>query len=87
MSTASESPCVKVKGPSIPPFDDHKDDFDSYIRSFELFAATANWPKDSWAIVLSSHLTGVALETYSRLSDEEAVVYDKVKNALMERFE
>ncbi|KAK8400940.1 hypothetical protein O3P69_002605 [Scylla paramamosain] len=38
------------------------------------------------AIVLSSHLTGVALETCLRLSDEEAVDYDKVKNALMDRF-
>ena len=78
---------IKVKGPSLPNFDDTKDDLDAYLRRFELFATAAKWPKENWAIALSSHLTGMALEVYSRLPNDDAHDYDKVKLALMERFE
>ena len=78
---------IKVKGPALPNFDESKDDLDAYLRRFELFATAAKWPQENWAIALSSHLTGKALEVYSRLTHDEAHDYEKVKVALMERFE
>ena len=78
---------VKVKGPCLPSFDETKDDLDAYLRRFELFAEAAKWKEENWAIILSSHLKGVALEVYSRLSQEDALNYGKVKQALMDRFE
>ena len=81
------SSAIKVKGPALPNFDDAKDDLDAYLRRFELFATAAKWQKENWAIALSSHLTGRALEVYSRLPHDEAHDYDKVKLSLMERFE
>ena len=78
---------IKVKGPALPNFDESKDDLDAYLRRFELFATAAKWPQENWAIALSSHLTGKALEVYSRLTHDEAHDYEKVKVALMERLE
>ncbi|KAK3888524.1 hypothetical protein Pcinc_007439 [Petrolisthes cinctipes] len=76
-----------VKGLKLPDFDDSRDDLDAYLRCFELFATTAQWPKESWGILLSSHLKGIALEVYARLPDDCAQDYDHVKKALMDRFE
>lgn len=86
-SSVKVNPLVKVKGPSLPVFDENCDDLDAYLRRFELFANTAGWPEESWAIILSSHLKGVALEVYSRLGQGDALNYEKVKKALMIRFE
>ncbi|XP_068245278.1 uncharacterized protein [Palaemon carinicauda] len=78
---------VKVKGPSIPDFDEIKDDIDAYLRRFEVLASAAKWPKEDWAIILSSHLKGAALEVYVRLSPEDALDYNKVSESLMKRFD
>ncbi|KAK3889812.1 hypothetical protein Pcinc_006208 [Petrolisthes cinctipes] len=84
---AVDTPVMKVRGPSLPYFDESKDDMDSYFRRFEMFATTAKWGKDSWAILLSSYLQGSSLEVYGRLSEADATNYDKLKYALMDRFE
>ena len=78
---------VKVKGPTIPHFDEVKDDIDAYLKRFEVLAKAAKWPKEDWGIILSSHLKGSALEVYVRLTPEDAVDYDKVTEALMKRFD
>lgn len=78
---------VKVKGPTLPHFDSNKDDLDAYLRRFERFAIAAGWDRQTWAVILSSHLQGVALDVYSRLSQQEAEQYDVVKAALLDRFE
>ncbi|XP_066968303.1 uncharacterized protein [Macrobrachium rosenbergii] len=78
---------VKVKGPSIPDFDENKDDIDAYLRRFEVLASAAKWLKEDWAIILSSHLKGAALEVYVRLSPEDALDYNKVSESLMKRFD
>ncbi|XP_072164915.1 uncharacterized protein [Diadema setosum] len=41
----------------------------------------------SWAINLSALLTGKALDTYARLTDEEAGDYEAVKAALLKRYD
>ena len=66
---------------------DGKDDLDAYLQTFERFAETAKWKKDGWASKLSALLSGRALEVYSRLSEEAAKDYDKVKIALMKRYD
>lgn len=78
---------VKAKGSCLPGFHDSRDDCDAYLRRFELFAHSARWPRDSWGIILSSYLSGRALETYAGLKKEDTVQYDKVKRALMDRYE
>ena len=60
---------------------------DAYLQRFEKSAATAKWEKTGWASKLSALLSGRALEVYSRLSEEAAQDYDRVKLALMKRYD
>ena len=77
----------RAKAPKLPSFVDGKDDLDAYLQRFERFAETAKWNKNGWASKLSALLSGRALEVYSRLSEEAAKDYDKVKIALMKRYD
>ena len=77
----------RAKAPKLPSFVDGKDDLDAYLQRFERFAATAKWEKTGWASKLSALLSGRALEVYSRLSEEAAQDYDRVKLALMKRYD
>ena len=56
-------------------------------KGFERFATTAKWEKTGWASKLSALLPGRALEVYSGLSEEAAQDYDRVKLALMKRYD
>ena len=76
----------RAKAPKLPAFMDGKDDLDAYLQRFERFADTAKWNKTGKASKLSALLSGRALEVYSRLSEEAAKDYDKVKIALMKRY-
>ena len=76
-----------AKAPKLPSFVDGKDDLDAYLQRFERFATTAKWEKTGWASKLSALLSGRALEVYSRLSEEAAQDYDRVKLALMKRYD
>ena len=77
----------RAKAPKLPAFEDGKDDLDAYLQRFERFADTAKWHRTGWASKLSALLSGRALEVYSRLSEEAARDYDKVKIALMKRYD
>ena len=77
----------RAKAPKLPSFVDGKDDLDAYLQRFERFATTAKWEKTGWASKLSALLPGRALEVYSRLSEEAAQDYDRVKLALMKRYD
>ena len=77
----------RAKAPKLPSFVDGKDDMDAYLQRFERFATTAKWEKTGWASKLSALLSGRALEVYSRLSEEAAQDYDRVKLALMKRYD
>lgn len=77
----------RAKAPKRPAFVDGKDDLDAYLQRFERFADTAKWHRTGWASKLSALLSGRALEVYSRLSEEAARDYDKVKIALMKRYD
>ena len=49
---------------------------DAYLKRFERFSKIANWPESEWATNLSALLEGKALEVYSCLSADDAVVYE-----------
>ena len=73
--------------PKIPPFDESRDNLDSYLERFERFANSQKWEKENRAVRLSALLKGKALEVYSRLPAEEAMNYDKLKLALLRRIQ
>ena len=75
-----------AKSPKLPSFVDEKDELDSYLLRFERYAENANWEKDTWAIKLSALLTGRAMDVYTRMSDADASDYDKLKKALLTRY-
>ena len=75
-----------AKSPKLPSFIDEKDELDSYLLRFERYAENASWEKDTWAIKLSALLTGRAMDIYTRMSDADASDYDKLKKALLTRY-
>ena len=75
-----------AKSPKLPSFTDEKDELDSYLLRFERYAENASWEKDTWAIKLSALLTGRAIDVYIRMSDVDASNYDKLKKALLTRY-
>ena len=78
---------TKVKGPKLPWFDEDKDNMDSYLSRFERYAALQGWKIDQWSLHLSALLKGKALDVYSRLPTEDSLDYEKLKTALLKRFE
>ena len=75
-----------AKSPKLPSFIDEKDELDSYLLRFERYAENASWEKDTWAIKLSALLTGRAMDVYTRMSNADASDYDKLKKALLTRY-
>ena len=75
-----------AKSPKLPSFVDEKDELGSYLLRFERYAENASWEKDTWAIKLSALLTGRAMDVYTRMSDADASDYDKLKKALLTRY-
>ena len=70
----------------IEPFDD-KEDIDFYLRHFEKIAASHGWPRTTWAIRLSPLLKGAAREAFLQLDPTDALDFDKLKTALLYRFQ
>ena len=52
--------------PKLQPFDENNDDMDAFIRRFESYAVSLEWPIDKWALNLSALLHGIALYVYNR---------------------
>ena len=78
---------VKAKIPKLPPFNERSDNMDAYLKRFERFAENAGWAKENWATNLSALVQGKALDVYSRLSPDDALNYDKLKDALLKRIQ
>ena len=74
---------VKIK---VPPFNDEKDDLDTYLSRFESVAEMKKWKKEDMAIHLSTLLTGEALKTFFALSDAQRKDYTVAKDALLRRY-
>ena len=71
---------TNAKSPKLPSFNEQTDQMDSYIQRFERYARASQWRVEDWATSLGTLLTGKALESYSRLSEEDAVNYNELKN-------
>jgi len=78
---------VKLRGPKLPPFEDDKDNMDSYLNRFERYATVQKWKKDDWPLHLSALLKGKALDVYSRLSTTDSLNYLVLKEALLKKYE
>ena len=78
---------VKAPLPKLPKFDESKDHMDAFIERFERFATCQGWPREGWAISISSLLTGKGLQAYAALSDMEAAEYDSLKATLLKCYD
>ena len=78
---------IKAKSPRIPAFNEGKDEMDSYLLRFERYATAQKWEPDTWATGLSALLQGRALDVYALMPKEDAFNYDKLKVALIKRYE
>ena len=85
-SSSSNSNTRRMPTPKMPHFDE-KEDLDAYILRFERFAKAHDWPRDQWALNLSLCLKGESLRVYSRLASNDSEDYDKLKEALLKRFQ
>ena len=87
ISATTPPPRTKdAKSPKLPSFIDEKDKLDSYLLRFERYAENASWEKDTWAIKLSALFTGRAMDIYTRMSHADASDYDRLKKALLIRY-
>ena len=83
----SQDRAAHARDPELPYFDDSKLRMDSYFSRFEKYATTNKWNPSLLATYLSALLKERALDEYDRLSNEDAVNYDKLKEALLKNLE
>ncbi|GFO18190.1 reticulocyte-binding protein 2 homolog a [Plakobranchus ocellatus] len=76
-----------AKHPKLPNFQNGRDDLDIWLTRFERFAESNGWSRKKWSSSLCALLNGRALDCYGRLSAEQAKDYDKVKEALMKKYD
>ena len=91
MSTDDANPAAvgrsSGRAPKMPYFDEERDSMDSYLSRFERFAASQRWVRMDWALYLSALLKGRALDVYSMLPADQADDYDRLKDALLKRYQ
>ncbi|XP_058886083.1 zinc finger and SCAN domain-containing protein 29-like [Acipenser ruthenus] len=64
-----------------------EDDPEAYLTSFERQATAALWPREWWATQLGPNLIGEAQAAYHALTHEQAMDYDVVKKAILQRLD
>ena len=64
-----------------------EDDPEAYLVAFERQATAAQWPREWWATQLGPNLIGEAQAAYQALTHEQALVYDQVKQAILQRLD
>ncbi|KAK0156645.1 hypothetical protein N1851_000121 [Merluccius polli] len=69
----------------VPPF--RESEVDSYFNAFERIAATLNWPKDVWTLLLQCKLVGKAQDVCAALTVEQSLNYDIVKASVLRAYE
>ena len=60
---------------------------DSYLNRFEQFATSQRWDPSTWALCLSALLRGRALDVYSMMAKDDVNDYEKLKSALLKRYQ
>jgi len=76
-----------IKAPKMPYFDEDKNFTDSYLNRFEQFATSQRWDLSTWALCLSALLRGRALDVNSMMSKDDVNDYEKLKTALLKRYQ
>ncbi|KAK4315057.1 hypothetical protein Pmani_013698 [Petrolisthes manimaculis] len=76
-----------VSPPKLPPFDETRDDIDTYISRFERVAEAAGWSRTVWPTALASLLAGRALELYHQLTDDVVRNFEAFKAALLKGYD
>ncbi|KAG6923260.1 zinc finger and SCAN domain containing 29, partial [Chelydra serpentina] len=61
------------------------DDPEAFLVTFERVATATQWPLEHWATILAPYLTGSAQAAYRNLDPQEALQYEKVKAAILDR--
>nr|XP_023668359.1 uncharacterized protein LOC111844269 [Paramormyrops kingsleyae] len=64
-----------------------EDDIEHFLTTFERMANVCRWPRDEWAIRLVPLLTGKARTAYILMDLTDAEDYDKVKEAILAKYE
>ncbi|XP_071120130.1 uncharacterized protein [Mytilus edulis] len=82
-SSFKTSESIKTK---LPKFSEGQDP-DVFLKAFEKLVTLHKIQKSEWPLRLIPLLCGKALEAYSRLSDEDSRLYDKIKTAILVRYE
>ena len=63
------------------------DNVEHFLSTFERIATQQEWPKEAWATQLAGLLTGKAMAAYAALTPEDTLLYDKVKEGILRRYE
>ena len=71
----------------MPAFEENRDKMDAYLERFERYATGEGWANHMWAIRLSALLKGRSLEIFSRLPEDQALDYDRLKTALLQNYQ
>ncbi|KAL0199477.1 hypothetical protein M9458_008017, partial [Cirrhinus mrigala] len=71
--------------PKMPTFQ-QGEDIENYLRRFKRLARTWRLPEEEWSYHLVPLLTRQALEAYLAMDEEQAEVYEDLKEALLEKF-
>lgn len=77
----------KALRPKLPKFEEGKDDMDAYLERFERFAVSQKWHEYTWAVSLSSLLTGKGLEVCASMPPDQASDYKALKTAVLKRYQ
>ena len=72
--------------PKLPKFRSDRDNMDAYLLRFEKYAEAKGWSRERWSLNLGALLEGKALEVYVSLPAEHSNNYEKLKAALLARF-
>ena len=63
------------------------DDIEHFLSTFERIAKQQGLPKETWATQLAGLLTGKAMAAYAAVGTDDAADYEKVKTAVLHRYE
>src|SRR5215469_13673362 len=70
----------------IAPFNEEKDKIDIYLEKFERIAKESNWDENLWTRKLAPSLTARANDVYVNLNEEDSKDYEKLKEALLKKY-
>ena len=73
--------------PKLPPFQEDKDEIDSFLYRFEAHATTCEWEKEKWPLYVASLLKGSALTLYHSMASKGSTSWEDLKRELLKKFQ